>query len=206
MEHKHSAVTGTDTHTNRQGPYSGDGDIVVLCAYLGQLARVRDALASEVVVVIDERDQRELDDREGEQSGDEPPLTTVERVQVTRKASMVFLTRDNFLKTRRSSSALSTTSKAKRPRYTRPNCVPLVEALNLAVDCDTLSGQEFRWRRRRRSGLWAHVCQTSEHRFFEGELYFIAYRPVCCIYPFYHFQSSNRINGAQARVASKLLD
>lgn len=71
----------------RQGPYSADGDIVVLCAYLGQLARVRDALASEVVVVIDERDQRELDDREGERSGDEPPLATVERVKVTRKVS-----------------------------------------------------------------------------------------------------------------------
>ena len=79
---------GTEAHgigSNRQGPYSGDGDIVVLCAYLGQLARVRDALASEVIVVIDERDQRELDNREGEQSGDEPSLTTVERVRVTSK-------------------------------------------------------------------------------------------------------------------------
>ena len=37
--------------------------------------------------MIDERDQRELDDREGEQSGEEPPLATVERVKVTRKVN-----------------------------------------------------------------------------------------------------------------------
>ncbi|KZT72216.1 P-loop containing nucleoside triphosphate hydrolase protein [Daedalea quercina L-15889] len=79
----------------RQGPYSAEGDIVVLCAYLGQLARVRDALASEVVVVIDERDQRELDDREGEESGDETmTVATVERVKVTRK--VLLRTVDNF--------------------------------------------------------------------------------------------------------------
>ena len=76
----------------RQGPYSADGDIVVLCAYLGQLARVRDALAGQVVTVIDERDQRELDDRESEKSGDEPPsVATVERVQVTRKVNRSLL-------------------------------------------------------------------------------------------------------------------
>ncbi|KAH9839366.1 P-loop containing nucleoside triphosphate hydrolase protein, partial [Rhodofomes roseus] len=77
----------------RQGPYSADGDIVVLCAYLGQLARVRDALASEVVVVIDERDQRELDDREGEEPGEETG-TAVERVKVTRRVRL--RTVDNF--------------------------------------------------------------------------------------------------------------
>ncbi|KAF5326320.1 hypothetical protein D9611_000022 [Ephemerocybe angulata] len=50
----------------RQGCYSQEGDIVVLCAYLGQLAKVRDALSDLVAVVIDERDQTELDDREEE--------------------------------------------------------------------------------------------------------------------------------------------
>lgn len=70
----------------RQGPYSAEGDIVVLCAYLGQLARVRDALASQVVVVIDERDQRELDDHEGDESGDET-AAAFEHVKVTRRVS-----------------------------------------------------------------------------------------------------------------------
>ncbi|KAL0951932.1 hypothetical protein HGRIS_008585 [Hohenbuehelia grisea] len=44
----------------RQGCYSQEGDIAVLCAYLGQLRCVRDALSSEVTIVIDERDQQEL--------------------------------------------------------------------------------------------------------------------------------------------------
>jgi hypothetical protein len=50
----------------RQGCYSQEGDIVVLCAYLGQLARVRDALQDKVAILIDERDQTELADREEE--------------------------------------------------------------------------------------------------------------------------------------------
>ncbi|KAF5338167.1 hypothetical protein D9758_014721 [Tetrapyrgos nigripes] len=44
----------------RQG-YSNDGDIVVLVGYLGQLVRVREVLSEQVTVVIDERDQRELE-------------------------------------------------------------------------------------------------------------------------------------------------
>ncbi|KAF6760156.1 hypothetical protein DFP72DRAFT_1063222 [Ephemerocybe angulata] len=51
----------------RQGCYSQEGDIVVLCAYLGQLAKVRDALRGLVAVVIDERDQTELADCDEEQ-------------------------------------------------------------------------------------------------------------------------------------------
>lgn len=66
--------------------------------------------------MIDERDQRELDDREGEKSEDESPLTTIERVHVTKKASMLPFIRDNYLTTRRPSSVLSTTSKAKKQR------------------------------------------------------------------------------------------
>ena len=38
---------------------------MVLCAYLGQLARVRDALSTEMTVVMDERDQAQLEDLEG---------------------------------------------------------------------------------------------------------------------------------------------
>jgi len=44
--------------------------IVVLCAYLGQLARLRDAFAGEVITVIDEHDQAALADQEAEVEND----------------------------------------------------------------------------------------------------------------------------------------
>ena len=56
----------------------------MLCAYLGQLARVRDALAAEVAVVIDDRDQTALADQ-GEDNGDEQSSRPVEHVKVSRK-------------------------------------------------------------------------------------------------------------------------
>ena len=76
-----------------QGTYSSEGDIVVLCGYLGQLARMRDAFADKVAVVIDERDQVELADREAEVDGydndvdDDQVLqtTNVEQVKVTKR-------------------------------------------------------------------------------------------------------------------------
>ncbi|KAG8218136.1 P-loop containing nucleoside triphosphate hydrolase protein [Butyriboletus roseoflavus] len=69
----------------RQGCYSAEGDIVVLCAYLGQLARLRDALGGEVAVVIDERDQAALDDREGdkEDASDDSDGPSIQHVKVT---------------------------------------------------------------------------------------------------------------------------
>ena len=78
-----------------QGTYSSEGDIVVLCGYLGQLARMRDAFADKVAVVIDERDQVELADREAEVDGydndvdDDQVLqtTNVEQVKVTQRVS-----------------------------------------------------------------------------------------------------------------------
>ena len=78
-----------------QGTYSSEGDIVVLCGYLGQLARMRDAFADKVAVVIDERDQVELADREAEVDGydndvdDDQVLQTanVEQVKVTQRVS-----------------------------------------------------------------------------------------------------------------------
>jgi hypothetical protein len=70
---------------HRQGCYSQDGDIVVLCAYLGQLAKVRDALASEVAVVIDDRDQMALADQEAENEDISEPGTGVDRVQVAKR-------------------------------------------------------------------------------------------------------------------------
>ncbi|KAJ8489534.1 hypothetical protein ONZ51_g2873 [Trametes cubensis] len=78
----------------RQGLYSSEGDIVVLCAYLGQLARLREALSGEVAVVIDERDQAELDDRAAEADEVGPAGSTFERVKVSRR--VLLRTIDNF--------------------------------------------------------------------------------------------------------------
>ncbi|KAF8128159.1 hypothetical protein EV363DRAFT_1585143 [Boletus edulis] len=80
----------------RQGCYSAEGDIVVLCAYLGQLARLRDALGGEVAVVIDERDQAALDDREGdeEDAGDAFLGESVQHVKVTSRVRL--RTVDNY--------------------------------------------------------------------------------------------------------------
>lgn len=59
---------------------------MVLCAYLGQLARVRDVLASEVAVVIDERDQADLTEHEGESHGDDMEVAgTPEKVKVNQR-------------------------------------------------------------------------------------------------------------------------
>lgn len=45
----------------RQGAYSGAGDIAVLCAYLGQLQKVRAALKDlRIAVAVDERDEDQL--------------------------------------------------------------------------------------------------------------------------------------------------
>lgn len=48
-----------------QGCYSQRGDIIVLCAYLGQLLEIRKALSAEVTTVIDERDAGQLLDLDG---------------------------------------------------------------------------------------------------------------------------------------------
>jgi hypothetical protein len=60
----------------------------VLCAYLGQLARLRDALAKEVAVLVDERDEEKLAAQEDDSEVakvDANILQTVERVQVSRR-------------------------------------------------------------------------------------------------------------------------
>ena len=84
--------------TGSQGTYGGEGDIVVLCAYLGQLARVRDALADKVAVLIDERDQRELLDREAEK--DLEDTVTIEEVKVSRRVCHHVLVRFPVVLTR----------------------------------------------------------------------------------------------------------
>jgi hypothetical protein len=66
----------------RQGEYNDQGDIAVLCAYLGQLQRVRAALRSlKVTVAIDERDEDQLV-KQGLQDEDETPA--IEEVAVTK--------------------------------------------------------------------------------------------------------------------------
>jgi hypothetical protein len=67
----------------------------VLCAYLGQLAKVRDALATEVAVVIDDRDQIALADREGDEADLPDILATpdVEHFKVTKRVRMCLLLR-----------------------------------------------------------------------------------------------------------------
>ncbi|KAL1748207.1 hypothetical protein HDZ31DRAFT_30258 [Schizophyllum fasciatum] len=52
----------------KQGPYTGKGDIAVLCAYLGQLQKVRAALKdARLAVAMDERDEAELERLAGEE-------------------------------------------------------------------------------------------------------------------------------------------
>ncbi|KAG0010219.1 hypothetical protein BGZ82_003553, partial [Podila clonocystis] len=53
--------------------YDRPGDIAILTPYLGQLSKLRDALKSSFMLVIDERDQEQLDQKEqdeGEESKD----------------------------------------------------------------------------------------------------------------------------------------
>jgi hypothetical protein len=46
----------------KQGSYDGAGDIAVLCAYLGQLQKVRAALRDlKIAVSVDERDEEQLE-------------------------------------------------------------------------------------------------------------------------------------------------
>ncbi len=68
----------------KQGPYNGAGDIAVLCAYLGQLQKVRAALRDlRITVSVDERDEEQLE-RTGLADGEETGLA---EVQVTRHVS-----------------------------------------------------------------------------------------------------------------------
>ncbi|KAI5123686.1 hypothetical protein M0805_001714 [Coniferiporia weirii] len=70
----------------RQGCYSAEGSVVVLCAYLGQLAKVRDSLRSEMAVVLDERDQEALIQHEGDAAVQGE--NSIERVQVTQRVKI----------------------------------------------------------------------------------------------------------------------
>lgn len=75
-------------HFLRQGEYNNQGDIAVLCAYLGQLQRLRAALRSlKVTVAVDERDEDQLV-RQGLQGEDETP--SIEEVAVAKHVRSVW--------------------------------------------------------------------------------------------------------------------
>lgn len=70
----------------RQEEYSGQGDIAVLCAYLGQLQKVRQALRDlKIAVAVDERDEQQL----VHQGLDDE--TTFEEVNVAKRVSLCHL-------------------------------------------------------------------------------------------------------------------
>ena len=74
----------------KQGPYDGAGDIAVLCAYLGQLQKVRAALRDlKIAVSVDERDEEQLE-RTG-LAGDEEISFT--QVQVARHVGSFLMCR-----------------------------------------------------------------------------------------------------------------
>ncbi|KAF8656756.1 hypothetical protein AX16_002435 [Volvariella volvacea WC 439] len=77
----------------RQG-YSEDGDIVVLCGYLGQLARVRDALSKEVVVLIDDRDMQELASQEEDKQMEMQSQSDISRIRALKQVRI--RTVDNY--------------------------------------------------------------------------------------------------------------
>ena len=71
----------------RQGEYNGQGDIAVLCAYLGQLQKVRAELRSlKVTVAVDQRDEDQLV-RQGLQNQDEIP--SIEEVAVAKHVRLL---------------------------------------------------------------------------------------------------------------------
>ena len=62
----------------RQGEYNSQGDIAVLCAYLGQLQKVRGALQSlKVTVAIDERVEDQLAKQELQDEDEAPSIGEV---------------------------------------------------------------------------------------------------------------------------------
>lgn len=67
----------------------------MLCAYLGQLARLRDDLGSKVAVIIDERDQAALDDQESDSDQQIPGQISIEHVNVTKRVRFLYYQLEN---------------------------------------------------------------------------------------------------------------
>ncbi|KIO31502.1 hypothetical protein M407DRAFT_67906 [Tulasnella calospora MUT 4182] len=112
LDHKHAEDSGEEesvSKTNiyeaemvkdlvlyllKQGKYTRTGDIVVLCAYLGQLVKIRKLLSSEVATMIDERDAIQLLDHDNEDDAAEILADSTEQVHVAER--VLLRTVDNF--------------------------------------------------------------------------------------------------------------
>ncbi|KAG8908575.1 hypothetical protein FRC01_007332 [Tulasnella sp. 417] len=81
-------------HLLRQGTYTKTGDIVVLCAYLGQLVKLRKAFEGEVVTVVDERDIAKLLDHRDEEDVAGIVENAVQQVSID--SAVQLKTVDNF--------------------------------------------------------------------------------------------------------------
>lgn len=74
-----------------QGTYTKPKSIVVLCMYLGQLSKLREAFAaSKITVTLDSRDQEALLDREGDKDVPSDSVL-VQEVQLHRQVRMFVL-------------------------------------------------------------------------------------------------------------------
>lgn len=88
--HKVKMIVDLVMYFLRQGVYNSQGDIAVLCAYLGQLQKVRHELRElKVTVAVDERDEDQLV-RQGLQDEDETP--SIEEVSVAKHVRYLWRT------------------------------------------------------------------------------------------------------------------
>ncbi|CAH1761849.1 12644_t:CDS:10 [Entrophospora sp. SA101] len=86
--------------------YTSEGDIAVLTPYLAQMIKIRDALKKKFVVLLDERDEKEIslmteeDNEESENAHEESSLSDTQRFQVATKKDLnqkvTLRTVDNF--------------------------------------------------------------------------------------------------------------
>ncbi|KAG0208402.1 hypothetical protein BGX28_000620 [Mortierella sp. GBA30] len=82
--------------------YSSSGDIAVLTPYLGQLSRLRERLKRSFVLMIDERDQDQLDEKEqlnlelGNEDGAEPTNEMTSAQRVSLQSQLTLRTIDNY--------------------------------------------------------------------------------------------------------------
>lgn len=68
----------------KQDIYSGPGDIAVLCAYLGQLQKVRQALKDlKIAVSVDERDETQLVQQGLEEEGAFEEVVVAKHVSIS---------------------------------------------------------------------------------------------------------------------------
>ncbi|BEJ11583.1 hypothetical protein CspHIS471_0200430 [Cutaneotrichosporon sp. HIS471] len=83
----------------KQGCYSQEGDIVILCAYLGQMLEIRERLKGKVTIIVDERDQEKLTKAFGDGDDEDAtsiPLSGTTAKQVDANKQIFLRTVDNF--------------------------------------------------------------------------------------------------------------